>query len=588
MKILKFILAFSLCILLINNIVLGSEIEIPTPPAIPTELTEQNVNLYNEQIQQYNDQIILYNQLQQEQYNQELLEYNDSLIHNQEEDAKVQQIEQANLQEEERVNLINEQKQAEALLIQEEAIKHNEEEDQKVIDNQTALEEQAKIEEKIKAFEEKGLTNSTADAAQLPSDWSTTTTPDAAKTIKVESAEDPTDENYNIMNMHVYLNDNGDNILDNVVNFDENDNLIFSDGFKNSFTLAEWESIEANQNDNVMVISESEPMGYRSAAFYRYMDGYTNGYWIPDYSIFMSTAIDSMPTWYKGAAQEFSYRDGTTDGAPIKNVFSLYAYSFHRTGEEPVKVEKYIPDYWNTDINIEYEKPIYQEYNPNYIIKNNPIQPTYLNTLDYLTYVPPVVEDIPENEIIIEPEVKPEPETIVEPIITDPVIEEEITIPKIEEETDIIEPVQIPDNPIDEIIPIEIDITTTDDIIIDIPVIDNNNIIEENIPIQKEEIEKMEIDIELPSIPFEYDIPEINYIPYTPVIENNNFIPSIDNTSTVEEENEIEMEDYETALGNNSFYDFRGIPILYSPGETGIYVPSNRGIIPISGYLLKR
>ena len=104
------------------------------------------------------------------------------------------------------------------------------------------------------------------------------------------------------MNMHVYLNDNNDNILDNVVNFDENDNLIFSESFKNSFTLAEWESIEANQNDNVMVISESEPMGYRSAAFYRYMDGYTNGYWIPDYSIFMSTAVDSVPTWYKGAA----------------------------------------------------------------------------------------------------------------------------------------------------------------------------------------------------------------------------------------------------------------------------------------------
>ena len=566
MKILKFILAFSLCILLINNIVLGSEIEIPTPPTIPTELTEQNVNLYNEQIQQYNEQIILYNQLQQEQYNQELLEYNDSLIHNQEEDAKMQQIEQANLQEEERVNLINEQKQAEALLVQEEAIKHNEEEDQKVIDNQAALEEQAKMEEKIKAFEEKGLANSTADAAQLPSDWSITTTPDAAKTIKVESAEDPTDENYNIMNMHVYLNDNDDNILDNVVNFDENDNLIFSESFKNSFTLAEWESIEANQNDNVMVISESEPMGYRSAAFYRYMDGYTNGYWIPDYSIFMSTAVDSMPTWYKGAAQEFSYRDGTTDGAPIKNVFSLYAYSFHRTGEEPVKVEKYIPDYWNTDINIEYEKPIYQEYNPNYITKNNPIQPTYLNTLDYLTYVPPVVEDIPEDEVII----KPEPETIVEPTITDPVIEE----------IDIIEPIQISDNPI------EIDITTTDDIIIDVPVIDNNNIIEENIPIQGEETEEIEIDIELPSIPFEYDIPEINYIPYTPVIEDDNFIPSVDNTPATEEE--IEMEDYETALGSNSFYDFRGIPLLYSPGETGIYVPSNKGIMPISGYLLKR
>jgi len=188
--------------------------------------------------------------------------------------------------------------------------------------------------------------------------------------------------------MHIYLNENASDVLNNDVTFDENDNLIFSDNLTNNFVLAEWETVEVNKNDVVTTISESEPMGYRSAAFYRYMDGYTNGYWVPNYSIFMSTAVYSDFIWYKGVAQEFSYVDGTTDKQPIKNALSLYTYSFQRTGEEPEKVEEYVPDYWDTNIPIEYEEPNYQEYIPNYITENNPETPTYLNTLDHLTYTP--------------------------------------------------------------------------------------------------------------------------------------------------------------------------------------------------------
>ena len=40
MKILKFTIIFCLCMFLTSNIILGSEIEKPVPPVVPTELTE--------------------------------------------------------------------------------------------------------------------------------------------------------------------------------------------------------------------------------------------------------------------------------------------------------------------------------------------------------------------------------------------------------------------------------------------------------------------------------------------------------------------------------------------------------------------
>ena len=124
-------------------------------------------------------------------------------------------------------------------------------------------------------------------------------------------------------------------------------------------------------------------MGYRSAAFYRKLDGYTNGYWLPGSHEFASTCNYSYSTWNKGSAQEFSYIDGATDRHGVKNVFSLFTYTFYRLGVEPEKIEKYIPDYWDA---IE------------------PIKGEYLNYLEYI----PIEEEKEEEPIIPTEEVKPE------------------------------------------------------------------------------------------------------------------------------------------------------------------------------------
>ena len=493
MKILKFTIIFCLCMFLTSNIILGSEIEKPVPPVVPTELTEQNINIYNQQVQQYNAKVNEYNQSQQGKYNQELLQYNNSLIHNQEEDEKVKQVEAANNEETNRVNEINQQREEEALVKQEEAIQHNEEEDQKVADNQQALENQEKTEQYIEMFEERGISNATSDPEDLPADWTETTTSESTKTIKVEQAEELSDENYNVMNIHFYLNENSGDSINNEITFDENDNPVFSDDLKNNFVSAEWETIIANKNDIVTTISESEAMGYKSAAFYRYMQGYTNGYWIPDYTIFMSNAVYSDSIWYKGVAQEFSYIDGTTDRQPITNVISLYTYSFYRLGNEPEKVEKYTPDYWNTEFPVEYEQPNYQTYTPNYIIKNNPAKPTPLNQLTYLIYTPPIVPTKPVQE--------------------EPIYEE---------------------------------------LIIDLDVVSNDSVV--LIPIDNM------------------------------IIEDRMFT-----VQTSPRAIEIEIEDLDVPLaGGKQLYDYRGIPVQYSPRESGVYAPSNRGLKPINRYLVKR
>ena len=41
----------------------------------------------------------------------------------------------------------------------------------------------------------------------------------------------------------------------------------------NYLALAEWETAEVDLNDTVTLISESESMGYKSAAFYKWFEG---------------------------------------------------------------------------------------------------------------------------------------------------------------------------------------------------------------------------------------------------------------------------------------------------------------------------
>lgn len=193
-------------------------------------------------------------------------------------------------------------------------------------------------------------------------------------------------------------------------------------------------------------------MGYRSAAFYRKLDGYTNGYWLPGSHEFTSTCNYSYSTWSKGSAQEFSYIDGTTDNLSVKNVFSLFTYSFYRLGLEPEKVEKYIPDYWDAIEPIKGEYLNYLEYIPIEEEEKEPIVPTEEEEEE----IPIQEEEIEEEEEI--PNEAPKTRTpvqipqSVEPIPEAPVAAVTTTLVEsvpVENSTPILEAVQ--DEPVVEI-----------------------------------------------------------------------------------------------------------------------------------------
>jgi len=219
---------------------------------------------------------------------------------------------------------------------------HNAAEDAKVAENQTEIQAYEKIEQRIEKDALKGITdNRTTEWSELPTTWESTVTTGAAITFKIEEATDKALETYKAINIHLYLNGNdgtyvGTNVSDDSFEIDE--------GVADYFVLGEWETVTLDTNDIVTVISESESMGYRSAAFYRYLPGYTNGYWMPSVSEFVSLCNDVVSTWYKGAATEFSYDMGARYGQ-IKNVFSVYTYEFVRLGEEPVAPVPYSPEY---------------------------------------------------------------------------------------------------------------------------------------------------------------------------------------------------------------------------------------------------
>ncbi|MBR0462592.1 MAG: hypothetical protein IJJ00_07765 [Erysipelotrichaceae bacterium] len=277
------------------------------------------------------------------------------------------------------------------------AMAHNEAEDEKVAENEAQLEAYAPTQQKIDKHEEKGITETrTDDPEDLPTDWTVTTEASEAKTIKVEEAEEKSGQTVRIINVHIFYAEDADH---STFSINELSDLEDDDNIQNHLALAEWEAIEVDQNDYVTVISEAESMGYKSAAFYKWFEGYTNGYWMPSGTVFTSNAAYSYSDWYKGVAQNVSYAYGTTDRREAADVFSLYTYDFYRLGAEPQKVEKYTPEY-----------------------KELPTEPEKLEKMDLLEIeekediVPAIVNDEVKTEenktvpAVIEETIKAEPE----------------------------------------------------------------------------------------------------------------------------------------------------------------------------------
>ncbi len=273
---------------------------------------------------------------------------------------------------------------------------HNAAEDQKVEENQKELEAYNAAQEKIEKHEDKGITTGrTSDPDELPDDYTVTVEAQEAKTIKVEEAEVKAGKTVKVMNVHLFFDEG----CGSTVSINDLSNLKSDEDVNEHLALAEWETVEVDENDIVTVISEAESMGYKSASFYKWIEGYTNGFWMPSYSVFGSTAVDSYSTWYKGAAQVASYDMGTTDGRDPVDMFSLYAYTFYRTGAEPAYVEEYTPDY-----------------------KETPQAPEHLNKMDHVE----VKEEPEKKDTVI---VVPAPENN-DPSGNDPIVNEPAAAPE--------------------------------------------------------------------------------------------------------------------------------------------------------------
>ena len=214
--------------------VFAEELEQPT---LPPNQTEESVIEYNQQVDEYNNTIDEIYEKEVEEYNKEK-EVIDK--YNEQEDLKAQEIENFNKQEEERVAEENQQLAEEYNTKVHEAIEHNEQEDLKVEENQKQIEAYEKAQNEIEQFAEKGITeNRTDNIEEVPTTFEPTTIVEEAKTIKVQQAEpiksDNLKDTYSVMNMHLYLDENSQEIW-NVTDF-KGDNFYINEDALNHMVL---------------------------------------------------------------------------------------------------------------------------------------------------------------------------------------------------------------------------------------------------------------------------------------------------------------------------------------------------------------
>lgn len=310
------------------------EVMPPTKPQLEEPITNESISEYNKEVDKYNEQV-------DKEYEEKLNTYNQEL---------------------------------------EEVQAHNQIEQEKVDQNQKELEEQQELEEKIEQFEEKSLDNSTTNIEEAPTDFEGESLEPRTITIQPSENSEKIEETYKVANVHVFLKEKEDySFFDNGPNNIQDESFQIDDEILADAILIEWETVTAKISDIVSVRSESLAMGYSSAAFYRYMEGYTNGFWIPVHSQIYSLAkrnnwdydteldqpkyfeyedSEKWQTWGRGGEiKTFSYDEGTTTGEEIKNIYALWTYSFIRYGAEPVKILEYVSNFRD-----EPEKPVKGEY----------------------------------------------------------------------------------------------------------------------------------------------------------------------------------------------------------------------------------
>lgn len=356
---------------------------------------------------------------------------------------------------------------------------HNAEVDEAVAENEAALQAQEKLQATMESDAARGITENRTDAVEeVPTDWEEEPS-EELKTIVVEEAEEKSGEEYKVVNIHLYMDEEfkegvyDGTLMPQTTYIDETTQTYSLDESVKAHTaLAEWEVAEVDKNDVVTTTSASPAMGYRSAAFYKRFEGYTNGYWTPAGTEFASTAVYSETGWDRGATQEFSYVDGTTDGHPIKDVLSVYFYYFMRTGAEPEKVEPMEADYWDMPEKGAYLSPM-EKVEP----QPEP-EPEPQETPMFDPVLEPDYEPEPEPEAV-EPTVEPIPEPTPEPAPAS-IVEDYVPAPTPRYEVTSIEPQEVPEATPEEELPVRGTPMAQAETIEEIPIPLANAVIEED------------------------------------------------------------------------------------------------------------
>lgn len=230
------------------------------------------------------------------------------------------------------------------------------------------------VENKIEAdsSEARGFENSSTETT--PTDWSDETDEDSLKTIQVEKSDNPSGKKIRVINIHLYLNDDSiysPDVFDQLI---EDDKFELSDSLKSRAVLTEWETTEIDYDDTVTLSSESKQFAgnivwingtrkWFGAApqpyFFRNIEGYTQGYWMPGGSMTAETATETEYGWDAGETYSYRYAEKpvlsryyengqiktevvttrTTDRQEPKNIFALFTYLFTRLAPEPEKQE---------------------------------------------------------------------------------------------------------------------------------------------------------------------------------------------------------------------------------------------------------
>ncbi len=160
-------------------------------------------------------------------------------------------------------------------------------------------------------------------------------------TIQIQKGEQ-SDETYKVANLHIFedfkdfseMSDYQSELGWDCMNInvdDENGVIIIPRALIDRIAMIEIEVAEVGKNDTVTVVGQNSVFaGKYVTSVGRFFEGYTDGpHWLSAGTVFQSTAVDSESDW-TGTGHTFSYSQGTTDRAGIKNPLNVNHYVFQR------------------------------------------------------------------------------------------------------------------------------------------------------------------------------------------------------------------------------------------------------------------